>query len=73
MKKARYKLVYNPAALYAYQLYKRTWIFWTVVCRSNCKVTIAEYLRLAGQTEIQYFNGKGQVIEYGIENSRILS
>lgn len=69
MNKVRYKLVYNPSALYEYQLYKKVWIFWTVVCRTNYKSKIEEYLRMAGKPTVKYYNDKGKLIENGIENS----
>lgn len=69
MNKVRYKLVYNPFALYDYQLYKKVWIFWVVVCRTNYKSKIEEYFRMACKPTVKYYNDKGELIENGIENS----
>lgn len=65
MNKIRYKLVYNPSSIYEYQLYKKVWIFWVVVCRTNFRSKIEEYLKMAGKPKVEYFDNKGNLIENG--------
>ena len=62
MNKAKYKLVYNPAALFEYQLYKKVWIFWILVCRSFTRAKIDDYLKQIGIFKVEYFNDKGELI-----------